>query len=85
MGVGLGIVGIVGIGGIVVYAENETEVDAKDGDAEGIREKLGEKLNVIGDRERFPEELVVIVTVTVTGAVKVYRGLVDIFYIKCYI
>jgi hypothetical protein len=36
MGVGLGIVGIVGIGGIVVYAENETEVDAKDGDAEGI-------------------------------------------------
>jgi hypothetical protein len=40
---------------------------------------LGEKLNVIGDREIFPEELAVIVTVTVTGAVKEYRGLVDIF------
>ena len=67
-----------------MYAENENELDGDadaDGDADtkGIWEKLGEKLNAMGDRERFPEELVVIVTVTVTGAVKEYRGLVDIF------
>ena len=72
-----------GIGAIVVYAENENKLDTDadgDADAKGIWEKLGEKLNVIGDRERFPEELVVavIVTVIVTGAVKEYRGLADI-------